>query len=200
MKIPGQQIPEVTLAFYGLVSSLVLELAHSALYVDHGRGVAYVLWTRIHCSVGDVIILLGVFWWTSLLFNSRNWFAKNSRLPATLFVLSGLAYTIWREWLINDRPWTEHQSLKLRHGEMHRLRFVNRSFRLHPMHIHGLFFKLIARNGKPVNEPHWRDTILIWPEEVVDVGVVPLDKGRWLTHCHIQEHAEGGMKTLVEVE
>lgn len=104
------------------------------------------------------------------------------------------------EWLINERPWSEHQSLKFKHREIHRLRFVNRSFRLHPMHIHGLFFKVIARNGRPADEPHWRDTVLIWPEEVVDVGVVPLDKGKWLTHCHIQEHAEAGMKTLVEVE
>tara|TARA_R110002096_G_scaffold342549_5_gene535551 strand:+ start:429 stop:713 length:285 start_codon:yes stop_codon:yes gene_type:complete len=46
----------------------------------------------------------------------------------------------------------------------------------------------------------WRDTVLIWPQETVDVGVVPLDKGKWLTHCHIQEHAEAGMMTLVEVE
>lgn len=104
------------------------------------------------------------------------------------------------EWLINERPWTEHESLKLKHGEVHRLRFINQSFRLHPMHIHGLFFKVVARDGNPVDEPHWRDTVLVWPREVVDVGVVPLDKGKWLTHCHIQEHAEAGMMSLVEVE
>jgi len=104
------------------------------------------------------------------------------------------------EWLINGRPWNEHESLKLKHGEMQRLQFVNQSFRLHPMHIHGLFFKVVARNGKPVEEPHWRDTVLVYPNETIDVGVVPLDKGKWLTHCHIQEHAEAGMMTLVEVE
>jgi len=104
------------------------------------------------------------------------------------------------EWLINGRPWTERESLKLKHGEMQRLQFVNQSNRLHPMHIHGMFFKVIARNGAPVDEPHWRDTVLVYPKETIDVGVVPLDKGKWLTHCHIQEHAEAGMMTLVEVE
>jgi len=104
------------------------------------------------------------------------------------------------EWLINGLPWTEHESLRLKHRSMHRLQFVNQSYRLHPMHIHGLFFKVIARNGTRVSEPHWRDTVLVYPQETIDVGVVPLDKGKWLTHCHIQEHAEAGMKTLVEVE
>ncbi|MBT5707470.1 MAG: multicopper oxidase family protein, partial [Verrucomicrobia bacterium] len=104
------------------------------------------------------------------------------------------------EWLINGRPWTERESLRLKHGSMQRLQFVNESYRLHPMHIHGLFFKVIARNGTQVDEPHWRDTVLVYPQETIDVGVVPLDKGKWLTHCHIQEHAEAGMMSLVEVE
>ncbi len=104
------------------------------------------------------------------------------------------------EWLINGRPWTEYLGLKLKHGQIHRLRFVNQSFRLHPMHIHGLFFKVVSRNGEPVDEPHWRDTVLVWPQETVDIGVVPLDRGKWLSHCHILEHAEAGMMTLLEVE
>ncbi len=32
-----------------------------------------------------------------------------------------------------------------------------------------------------------------------DVGMVPQDEGRWMLHCHILEHAESGMMTLVEV-
>ena len=33
----------------------------------------------------------------------------------------------------------------------------------------------------------------------VDVGLVPLDAGRWMMHCHILEHAEAGMMTTLEV-
>ena len=67
------------------------------------------------------------------------------------------------------------------------------------MHVHGQFFKLLSRNGKPVDEPHWRDTVLLHAQETVDVGLVPLDVGRWMLHCHILEHAESGMMTMVEV-
>jgi FtsP/CotA-like multicopper oxidase with cupredoxin domain len=108
------------------------------------------------------------------------------------------------QWTINgvafDHEGHEaHATQFLPDGEWSKLRFTNDSFRLHPMHIHGLFFKLLARNGTRVDEPHWRDTVLLHAKETVDVGVVPLDPGLWMLHCHILEHAESGMMTLVEV-
>lgn len=74
-------------------------------------------------------------------------------------------------------------------GRFARLRIANASFRLHPMHIHGMFFKVIARNGMPVDEPLWRDTALVHSKETPDVGLVPLDPGKWMLHSHILEHA-----------
>ena len=61
------------------------------------------------------------------------------------------------------------------------------------------FFKVIAKNGKPVDEPFFRDTVLVHLEESIDGGMVPLDWGRWMMHCHILEHAASGMMTLVHV-
>ncbi|HEY2387354.1 MAG TPA: multicopper oxidase family protein [Candidatus Binatia bacterium] len=102
-----------------------------------------------------------------------------------------------------DHGAAEHDGMtaadRLPLGTWSRLRFVNESYRLHPMHIHGLFFKLLARNGVPVDEPFFRDTVLVHAQETVDVGTVPLDPGRWMVHCHILEHAESGMMTLVDV-
>src|SRR5262249_4700226 len=92
-----------------------------------------------------------------------------------------------------------HQMERLPLGEFSKLRFVNDSFRLHPMHLHGSFFKLLSRNGQPVEEPHFRDTVLVHGKETVEVGLVPLDPGEWMMHCPVLEHAEAGMMTLVEV-
>jgi FtsP/CotA-like multicopper oxidase with cupredoxin domain len=117
---------------------------------------------------------------------------------------AGGAYGI--EWTINDVAYTHaHHGTpperveKLPAGEWSKLRFVNESARLHPMHIHGQFFRLLARNGQRVEEPFWRDTVLLRAKETVDIGMVPLDPGLWMLHCHILEHAESGMMTLVEV-
>ncbi|MCP3917990.1 MAG: multicopper oxidase domain-containing protein [bacterium] len=103
------------------------------------------------------------------------------------------------EWTINGRVFGEHEITQLVDGQWMRLQFRNDSPRLHPMHLHGQFFKLIARNGRNVDEPYFRDTVLLRREEVVDVALVPMDWGRWAMHCHILEHADAGMMTLVEV-
>lgn len=109
------------------------------------------------------------------------------------------------QWTINDAVMDhsthglpEHRQ-HLPIGEFSRLRFVNDSSRLHPMHIHGLFFKVLARNGASVDEPHFRDTVLVHPKDTVDIGTVPEDAGHWMLHCHILEHAESGMMTVVDV-
>lgn len=103
------------------------------------------------------------------------------------------------QWTINGEVWGEHTVTQLPAGRWTRVRFRNASGRLHPMHIHGQFFRVFERNGRAAPEPYFRDTVLLRPRETVDVGMVPLDWGRWMMHCHILEHAEAGMMTEVEV-
>ena len=111
------------------------------------------------------------------------------------------------EWTLNDRAMRHEEPATHVHADDYhldrarfaKLRFINSSSRLHPMHIHGLFFKVLARDGHAVDERHWRDTVLVRPRETVDIGLVPLDIGRWMLHCHILEHAESGMMTLIDV-
>lgn len=68
------------------------------------------------------------------------------------------------------------------------------------MHLHGQFFKVIAKNGEAVEECFLRDTVLIGPNQSIDVGVVSLDKGLWANHCHIPEYAEASMATTIIVK
>ena len=106
------------------------------------------------------------------------------------------------EWMFNEEAFSGHDHLSkltFKQGRFHHLRFINQSFRLHPIHLHGMFFRLLARNGTPVDEPFFRDTVLIHAKETIDVGVVPMDAGRWMMHCHILEHAEAGMMTMIDV-
>jgi len=109
------------------------------------------------------------------------------------------------EWTINNEAFAGHEHhgppmLTLERGGWVRLRFVNASFRLHPIHLHGMFFRLLARGATFVDEPFFRDTVLVHARETIDIGLVPLDRGDWMMHCHILEHAEAGMMTLFEVK
>jgi len=103
------------------------------------------------------------------------------------------------EWVINDKLYSEAIPDEIQSGEFVKIQFKNESSRLHPMHIHGQFFKVISRDGEPVDEAFFRDTVLVHPNETVEVGMVPLDSGSWMNHCHILEHAESGMMTVIEV-
>jgi FtsP/CotA-like multicopper oxidase with cupredoxin domain len=132
----------------------------------------------------------------------RNLLATPPRLEMRLNARAGGPFGI--QWTINDEAFDHeaamaHEMEHLPLATWSKIRFTNESYRLHPMHIHGLFFKVLARNGVAVDQPYWRDTVLLRAQETVDVGTVPLEAGLWMAHCHILEHAESGMMTLVEV-
>ena len=107
-------------------------------------------------------------------------------------------------WTIDGVAFEGHDhamppSLTLDRGRFHHLRFANASPRIHPIHLHGMFFRLLARDGARVDEPFFRDTVLVHPRETIDIGVVPTEVGTWMMHCHILEHAEAGMMTTIAV-
>lgn len=91
--------PEAILVASGFIVHALWEFGHSPLYTDHDRGTAYVLWTRFHCTVGDVLILLGAFVLTAVLWRSRYWFLGQPIYPSIAFAGFGLGYTIFSEWL-----------------------------------------------------------------------------------------------------
>jgi len=103
------------------------------------------------------------------------------------------------QWTIDNNAWPDTEAYELKAGQFYKLRFNNKSPRLHPMHLHGQFFKVLARNGQQVEENFWRDTVLLRRKEIIDIGIIPLDTGLWANHCHILEHAEAGMMSTIRV-
>jgi FtsP/CotA-like multicopper oxidase with cupredoxin domain len=84
------------------------------------------------------------------------------------------------------------------------VRLVNNKRVLHPMghpiHLHGQRFLVLARNGAPNEDPVWKDTVLVPAGGTVDLLVDTSNPGRWMLHCHIAEHLESGMHTVLTVE
>ncbi len=71
---------------------------------------------------------------------------------------------------------------------------------IHAMHVHGFHFRVIKRSGVEIDESNvWRDTFLIGTEQTVKIAFVADNKGKWLYHCHMLEHAAAGMITWFEV-
>ena len=104
------------------------------------------------------------------------------------------------EWSFNGRSYAETETFTVRSDELHTFRLKNDSQALHPIHFHGQFFMVTAVDGEPIDEGHFRDTVLVYPNQTIDIAMRATDKGLWAVHCHIQEHAEAGMMTLLEVQ
>lgn len=103
-------------------------------------------------------------------------------------------------WAMNRRLWPTADKADFKLGKPVKIRFINSSSRLHPMHIHGAFFRVLEVNGQPDVELFTRDTVLVGPRESIVIGLIPEHEGIWVAHCHIQSHADAGMMTSIKVD
>ncbi|HMC04666.1 MAG TPA: multicopper oxidase domain-containing protein [Actinomycetota bacterium] len=90
-------------------------------------------------------------------------------------------------------------------GDWIEVHYMNEGTMIHPMHLHGLVQRVIAKDGFPVPQPYDADTILIAPGERYTVLVHADTAGVWAWHCHILTHAESeqgmfGMVTAMIVK
>ncbi|MEO7456307.1 MAG: multicopper oxidase family protein [Gemmatimonadaceae bacterium] len=92
----------------------------------------------------------------------------------------------------------------VKRGSVMKIRIFNdpKSFHpmQHPIHLHGQRMLVVARDGRPMTNLSWKDTALIPVGSTVDLLVDVSNPGAWMLHCHIAEHLEAGMMTVVHVD
>ncbi|MGH8725628.1 MAG: multicopper oxidase family protein, partial [Burkholderiales bacterium] len=93
----------------------------------------------------------------------------------------------------------------------------NKASMPHPMHLHGVPFRVLSRSGSPqqlkpsvvseqgltATDLGWKDSFLVWPGETVRLAVdfshpYPGDQ-LYLFHCHNLEHEDQGMMINIKV-
>ena len=119
--------------------------------------------------------------------------------PDRVFVIAA-----WRDRLlpqesldipvINGKSWPYTERLEYTAGSEVRWRWLNPSAQLHPMHLHGSYFRVDALGDAE------RETVLpatqrkLVATQLIPVGGTmsmywqPKEPGRWLFHCHILTH------------
>jgi FtsP/CotA-like multicopper oxidase with cupredoxin domain len=104
--------------------------------------------------------------------------------------------------VLNGRSYPATRTLKAKVGERVRIRLIGTGPEmLHPIHIHGQPFEVVAQDGMPLAVPTKMDTLVVGVGQTFDIVVVPRRPGKWLVHCHIFSHSESamGMMGLVTV-
>jgi FtsP/CotA-like multicopper oxidase with cupredoxin domain len=92
---------------------------------------------------------------------------------------------------INGRAYPSTDTIHMKLGETLKVRFIgsNSGF-IHPMHIHGGPFQVVARDGETLapEQRYMADTINIGPGQRYDVIWKARKPGMWMIHCHISHH------------
>lgn len=90
---------------------------------------------------------------------------------------------------INGKAFPATEGLVVDQGDLVRLRFLNPSQTVHPMHLHGMDMAVFAKDGEPLAEPQRLNTLDISQGETYDVAFIADNPGVWLLHCHDLHHA-----------
>lgn len=107
-------------------------------------------------------------------------------------------------WTLNGKSFPDTAPLPVSRERVTKVRLVNRDtqgmHRMdHPIHLHGTAFQVVSLNGKRPPREMWKDTINVPAGEYVDIAFRFRNPGEWMLHCHIIDHEDGGMMTVVQV-
>ena len=113
----------------------------------------------------------------------------------------------FRELLSARRVWAfngvagdmEEPAFRAKRGRTVRMQLINDTVWPHGIHLHGHHFTVLSRGGTPDPHRDRRDTVLVLPDETVEIAFVADNPGRWLLHCHMLGHQASGMITWFEV-
>ncbi len=105
---------------------------------------------------------------------------------------------------LNGKSFPATEPLVLEQGDWAAVHYYNEGLTDHPMHLHQMPQLVYAKDGIPLDEPYWADTINVAPGERYSVLFHAEDLGTWVWHCHILTHVEReegmfGMVTAVVV-
>jgi FtsP/CotA-like multicopper oxidase with cupredoxin domain len=107
----------------------------------------------------------------------------------------------------NGHAFPATQTIEVKQGQLVRLRFYGAGQFIHPIHLHGMSFKVVAIDGMPVapEVQQSMDTISVAPGQRFDIEFTATSPGQWMLHCHILHHtmnadgSEGGMMLIVNI-
>ena len=113
---------------------------------------------------------------------------------------------------INGKAYPSTDTIAMKVGQTVKLRFIgtNNNF-VHPMHVHGGPFTVVARDGETLSESarFLADTVNVGPGQRYDVIWTARKPGKWLVHCHIphhtannnvETHGGGGLMMILDVQ
>jgi len=91
---------------------------------------------------------------------------------------------------LNGKSFPATEPLVLDQGDWASITYYNEGLQIHPMHLHQFPQLVYAKDGIPLDQPYYVDTLNVAPGERYTVLMRADDAGVWVWHCHILNHVE----------
>jgi manganese oxidase len=107
---------------------------------------------------------------------------------------------------VNGKSFPLTQPIRVKKGDVLRIRMYGAGDETHQIHLHGHDMLVIAKDGYPLANPYYVDTVPVGPGERFDVVVKMNNPGRFVVHDHVDRHMSngggmmGGPMTVVEYD
>lgn len=106
---------------------------------------------------------------------------------------------------LNGKSFPATETIKVKRGQRVLFRLIGAGQFVHPMHLHGTDFAVVAKDGHPLATPYKADVVQVAPGERYDIAFRATEPGKWAFHCHIGHHltnngaSPGGLMLVVDV-
>lgn len=174
------------------------------------------MWYHCHVNVNEHVAMRGM--WGPLIIDRKTPLPIEKQVTGDYILMfcewasawaekagqGGMPGDVFDYFTINGKSFPETQPIRVKKGDVIRLRLFGAGDGFHAIHIHGHVFQIVFKDGHPLPAPIDADTVVLGPGERYDVILKCDNPGRWMVHDHIDSHTVnghtpmGGIMTVIE--
>jgi FtsP/CotA-like multicopper oxidase with cupredoxin domain len=123
---------------------------------------------------------------------------KDNRRPSRMKTIHLTGNMERYMWSFDGKKFNEiTEPIQFAYNERVRVKLINNTMMVHPIHLHGHFFELV--NGAPDGRQPLKHTVNVQPGGSTQFDLTANERGDWAFHCHLFYHMHNGMFQVVTV-
>jgi len=166
------------------------------------------MWYHCHVNVNEHVAMRGM--WGPLIIDPKNPPAIEKEVTKDYVMMFSSWVSNWANkpgqggipgdvpdiFTINGKAFPDTQPLRIKKGDVVRIRLIGAGDEVHSIHIHGHVFDIYAKDGHPLPQPIKADTVLLGPGERYDLILRADNPGIWMVHDHVDSHTVNGKSPM----
>lgn len=175
------------------------------------------LWYHCHVNVWEHVAIRGM--WGPLIVDPKNPTPLEKKVTRQVIMMMSTWESAYADqygkggnptdvtdyFSVNGRSFPLTQPIRVKKGDVLRIRMIGAGDEIHEMHLHGHDQLITHKDGYAQNNPNFVDTVPVGPGERYDAIVQMNNPGRFIFHDHVDSHINmggmvGGPITVIEYE